>query len=36
MTILVGYHSGLGMSSEKRAAVQFEVVTASLARQMAA
>jgi hypothetical protein len=36
MTTIIGYHAGLGLSSEKRAVVQFEVVAASLACQMAA
>ena len=30
MTTIIGYHAGLGLSSEKRAVVQFDVLAASL------
>jgi len=29
MTTTIGYHGGLGLSSEKRAVVQFDVLAAS-------
>jgi hypothetical protein len=36
MTTVIGYHVGLGLSSEKRALVQFDDGAVSLVRQMAA
>jgi hypothetical protein len=36
MTTIIGYHAGRGLSSEKRAVVQFDDGAVSLVRQMAA